>query len=132
MTRTRRRTAKQENQPRAQWECHFEQAQFQNNTAHASIGFPCIECHMRAIKTAQGDAEKFNGDFRTHRMAIDPTQIEQTVTITDTQGTAAQVINPQISLNFACRHCHGAGLGTPKTDEELITAATGYHEPPAP
>jgi hypothetical protein len=30
-------------------------------------------------------------------------------------------------LNFVCRHCHGAGLGNPKTDEELIQAATGYH-----
>jgi hypothetical protein len=86
----------------------------------------------RLIKSAWADAEKFTGDIRTHRMAIDPTQIEQTVTITDTQGTASQTILAQIGLNFACRHCHGAGIGSPKTDEELIEAATGYHDRPAP
>jgi hypothetical protein len=84
----------------------------------------------RMIQSAWGDAEKFTGDIRTHRMAIDPTQIEQFETPTNQDGSETQVVYSQISLNFACRHCHGAGLGSPKTDEELIGNATGYHDRP--
>ena len=86
----------------------------------------------RIVKTAWGDAEKFTGDIRTHMMAIDPYQIEQFETITDTLGTASQISLSEIGLNFACRHCHGAGLGSPKTDEELMNAAAGYHDRPTP
>ena len=75
---------------------------------------------------------KFSGDIRSHLMAIDPYQIEQFETITDTNGIATEYSLSEIGLNFACRHCHGAGLGTPKTDEELINAAVGYHNRPAP
>ena len=113
--------------------CHREQATFQNNESHQQMGFACTECHMpRIVKTAWGDAEKFTGDIRTHMMAIDPYQIEQFETITDTLGTASQISLSEIGLNFACRHCHGAGLGSPKTDEELINAAAGYHDRPTP
>ena len=106
--------------------CHWEEAAYQNNERHAGMEFACIECHMpRMVSIAQGDATTFTGDYRTHRMAIDPTQIGQ---FTD-DGT--QVL-PQIGLNFACRHCHGGGMGAPKTDAELITAAIGYHDRPEP
>lgn len=111
--------------------CHFEQAKNQNNEIHTSMGFACIECHMpRIIKSAWGDAEKFTGDIRTHSVAIDPTQIEQFETITNADGSELQVALPHIGLNYACRHCHGSGLGSPKTDEELIEGATGYHDRP--
>ena len=111
--------------------CHFEQAKYQNNPVHAGMGFSCIECHMpRMVKSAWGDAEKFTGDIRTHLMAIDSTQIEQFETVTNQDGSETQVVYSQIGLNFACRHCHGAGLGSPKTDEELIENATGYHDRP--
>jgi len=104
--------------------CHWEEAAYQNNERHPLMGVTCVTCHMpRLIQLAQGDAETFTGDFRTHRMAIDPTQIGQ---FSD-DGT--QVL-PQIGLNFACRQCHGSGMGTVKTDEELISAALGYHERP--
>jgi len=33
----------------------------------------------------------------------------------------------QISLDFACRHCHINDTSLAKTDEELISAATDYH-----
>ena len=90
------------------------------------MNLPCIECHMpRVVKTAWGDAEKFTGDIRTHLMAIDPYQISQF----NEDGTVAL---SQIGLDYACRHCHGAGMATAKTDEELIAAATGYHDRPAP
>lgn len=72
------------------------------------------------VKSTVGNAEKFTGDIRTHLMAIDPNQIEQF----NEDGSVAL---SQIGLNFACRHCHGAGLATEKTDDELIEAAIGYH-----
>ncbi len=101
--------------------CHQEQARNQKNTKHEAMGVACIECHMpRVIKSAWADPEKYSGDIRTHLMAINPTQIEQ---FSD-DGTIAL---SEIGLNFACRHCHGGGLGSTKTDEELIAAATDYH-----
>lgn len=113
-------------------DCHWEQATYQNNAAHQNMGFTCTQCHMPyLIQSASSNLEKFTGDIRTHRMAINPTQIEQTQTITNTEGTeATEIVLSEIGLNFACRHCHGGGLGTPKTDEELIAAATGYHDRP--
>jgi hypothetical protein len=105
--------------------CHWQQAKFQNNATHAAMGTPCVECHMpRLIQVGSGDATKFTGDFRSHRMAIDPSQISQF-------SEDGATVLPVIGLDFACRHCHGSGLGSPKTDEELIQAATGYHDQPA-
>ena len=113
--------------------CHFQQAKYQNNEIHVAMGVACIECHMPyMIKTAWGDGEQFRGDFRTHRVAIDSSQIEQFETITSEDGSEAQIALPQIGLNFACRQCHGSGRGSPKTDEELVAAATGYHDRPTP
>jgi hypothetical protein len=104
--------------------CHFKQAQFQNNPMHVAGKVACIECHMpRLVKSAWGDPEKFTGDIRTHMMAIDPTQIGQ---FSEDGKTALS----QIGLDFACRHCHVQGVGFPKTDEELLAAASGYHNPP--
>lgn len=107
--------------------CHFEQAQNQNNEVHNSINVACVDCHMpRIVKSAVSDAEGFTGDIRTHLVAIDPTQVGQF----SEDGTVAL---SQISLDFACRHCHIAdGLGRPKTDEELIQTAVNYHQPPTP
>lgn len=106
-------------------DCHWEQAKYQNIPVHAAMGTPCVECHMpRLIQVATGDAEKFTGDFRSHRMVIDASQIVQF----SEDGTG---VLPEIGLDFACRHCHGSGLGSPKTDEELIQAASGYHDQPA-
>ena len=79
----------------------------------------------RIVKTAWGDAAKFTGDIRTHLMAIDPNQVGQF----SADGTTAL---SQISLDFACRHCHIPDSGMAKTDEELKAAANGYHTPPAP
>lgn len=117
-------------------ECHWQQGQYQAVQTHASMSVSCTECHMpRMIQSAWGDAERFTGDVRTHRMAIDPTQIEQFVAPAgegeEAESQGPQVVLPQIGLNFACRHCHGSGFGSPKTDEELIAAATGYHDRPA-
>jgi hypothetical protein len=54
-------------------------------------------------------------------MAIDPTQVEQF----SEDGTT--VFFP-ISLDFACRQCHvEGGKALPKTDEQLIEKATGFH-----
>jgi hypothetical protein len=106
--------------------CHFEQAQYQNNDMHAPINMACIECHMPRISaSAWSSAEKFSGDMRTHLMGIDPTQIGQF-------SEDGSVSLSQVGLDFACRHCHGAGLAFPKTDEELIQGALGYHDRPEP
>jgi hypothetical protein len=102
--------------------CHFDQAKYQNNPSHQNLGLTCIECHMPpAVRSAWGDAERFTGDIRTHIMAIDATQIGQF----SEDGLAS---SSQIGIDFACRHCHGAGRGIPRTDEEMIQAAFGYHD----
>jgi predicted CXXCH cytochrome family protein len=103
-------------------QCHFEKAKYQKVAPHAAMQMACTECHMpRMIKVAQADPTKFTGDLRTHRMAIDATQIEQ--------FTGDGAILPQIGLNFACRHCHVPDGPLAKTDEELLGAAAGYHNP---
>lgn len=105
--------------------CHFKQAKYQNNTMHAAMGTPCVECHMpRIVKSAWGDAAKYTGDIRTHLMAIDATAIQQF----NEDGLLATT---QIALDFACRHCHGGGFASAKTDDELLAAAAGYHNPPS-
>ena len=79
----------------------------------------------KVTKSAVGDPERFTGDIRTHLMAIDPDQVEQFIETDDGLISASQ-----LSLNFACRHCHNPdGLGPEVTDEELQEAARGYHDP---
>ncbi|MEW6406204.1 MAG: multiheme c-type cytochrome, partial [Chloroflexota bacterium] len=104
--------------------CHFEKAQYQDSEVHPAVA-ECIDCHMpRVTKSAVGNAEMFTGDIRTHLMAIDPTQIGQF----SEDGSEAL---SQLGLDFACRHCHvEGGSATPKTDEELIDKASGYHDRP--
>jgi hypothetical protein len=104
--------------------CHFQQAKYQDSQIHPAIT-QCIDCHMpRIAMSAWGDAAKFTGDIRTHMMAIDAEQIGQ-FTEDGTQALS------QIGLDFACRHCHvEGGSATPKTDEELIDKAVGYHARP--
>ena len=104
--------------------CHFESAKYQSNEAHVDLEVACIDCHMpRITKSAVGDAEKFTGDIRTHLMAIDIDQVGQF----DPEGTVAL---SQVSLDFACRHCHQPDTSFDLTDEELRVGATGYHERP--
>jgi predicted CXXCH cytochrome family protein len=105
-------------------QCHQEQARLQKNSVHTQMNLPCIECHMpKLIKTAWGDVQKFSGDMRTHLVTINPTQIGQF----SEDGTT---VLPEIGLDYACRHCHGGGLGSAKTDEELLAAAANYHSAP--
>ena len=78
----------------------------------------------RVIQSAWANQQYFTGDIRSHVVAIDASQISQF-------AEDGQVVYPQISLDFACRHCHINGTGLAKTDEELIQAATGYHTPSA-
>lgn len=101
--------------------CHFKEAKVLDHPPIAQCG----DCHMpRIIKSAWGDAEKFTGDIRTHRMAIDPSLVGQF----SEDGTIAF---SQISLDFACRQCHvEGGKALPKTDEQLIEKATGFHTGP--
>ncbi len=104
--------------------CHFKEEKVQNNEIHAKINVDCIDCHMpKLTKSAVGDPERFTGDIRTHMMAIDPEQIGQF-------SEDGSVAFSQLSLDFACRSCHSEkGDATPKTDEELIAGAKGYHTP---
>ena len=101
--------------------CHFKEAKVVDHPTIAQ----CVDCHMpRIAKSAWGDAEKFTGDIRTHLMAIDPAQVGQF----SEDGTTAF---SQISLDFACRQCHvEGGKALPKTDEQLIEKATGFHTEP--
>lgn len=107
-------------------QCHFQQAQRQKVAAHKAMNMRCIECHMpKIIASAWDDPAKFTGDVRTHRMAIDPTQLSQ---VSEDGAT----LLPQIGLNSACRHCHVPNGPTAKTDEQLLGAAAGYHDPQPP
>ena len=105
--------------------CHFNEAKTQNNEIHSKINIDCIDCHMpKVTKSAVGDPERFMGDIRTHLMAIDPEQVSQF-------SEDGSVALSQLSLDFACRHCHSQkGPATEKTDEELIEGAKGYHTEP--
>jgi hypothetical protein len=107
--------------------CHFRQEENQDNEIHQELTIECVDCHMpRLVKNAIGNAEQFTGDIRTHVVAIDPDQVGQF-------SEDGSVALSQISLDFACRTCHRTdGLGNPKTDEELIETAVGYHTTPVP
>lgn len=101
--------------------CHLDQASYQNSEIHPAM-VECVDCHMpRVTKSAVGNADMFTGDIRTHLMLINPNQIGQ---FTEDGSQALS----ELGLNFACRSCHvDGGSATPKTDEELIEKATGYH-----
>lgn len=101
-------------------DCHFEEAKFQNNSAHVTQNIGCTDCHMpHLIQDGSANLKGFTGDFRTHVVAIDPQQISQF-------NEDGKLASGQIGLDFACRHCHGAT----KTDAELLSAASDYHIKP--
>jgi predicted CXXCH cytochrome family protein len=102
-------------------DCHYKEAQFQNNQRHTAINIGCTDCHMPyLIQSGSANPKAFTGDMSTHVVAIDPTKLRQF----KDDGSLA---TGQISLDYACRRCHGMT----KSDEELLTAATGYHIIPA-
>lgn len=102
-------------------DCHFKEAQFQNNPAHLARNIACTECHMPyLIQSGSANLKGFTGDMHTHVVAINPRIMSQF----NEDGTLA---SGQISLDYACRHCHG----TTKTDAELLNVANGYHAIPA-
>ncbi len=103
--------------------CHFEKSEFQK-IQYIDHGGGCIFCHMpKVTKSALGDSERFTGDIRTHLMAINPRSTSQF----DDDGNFSQ---PYLSLDFACKGCHHeGGTGGVMPDEQLVEAATGYHNP---
>ncbi len=113
------------NQPTTQTQCancHYNQVREQNVQRHIDLQVPCLECHMpKLVKSAWSSPALFTGDIRTHMMAIDPYQINQ---FSEDGSTALS----QISLDFACRHCHIPNSGLAKSDQELVEAAANYHE----
>jgi hypothetical protein len=99
--------------------CHFKEAQNQKVSRHQ---FSCVGCHMPKIaKSAWGDPEKYRADVRSHILAIDPSLTDQF----SVDGLAAI---SQITLEFACKHCHGGGLLSPVEDALLLETAQGYHQ----
>ena len=111
-------------------DCHFKEAQFQNSVIHPNIA-GCSDCHMPPLGlSAGGESDGGFGDLHTHLFAIDTLQVGQF------SEDASESLS-QISLDSACRSCHSEnGIASPKTDEELLNTADGYHdrpeEPPAP
>ncbi len=102
-------------------QCHSAQRGQHKVDMHASLNLACTECHMpKLIQVAWGDPERFSADFRTHAVIINPNQISQFK-----EGDGALL--PEIGLDYACRHCHGGGFASDKTDEELLAAASDYH-----
>ena len=101
-------------------DCHFKEAQFQNNARHTAMNIGCTDCHMPyLIQSGSANPKGFTGDMHTHVVAIDPQLMSQF----NEDGSLA---SGQISLDYACRRCHGMT----KSDQDLLTAASGYHEIP--
>lgn len=102
-------------------DCHFKQAQFQDNPSHVALNIGCTDCHMpRLVQSGAANPQGFTADFRTHVVAIDPRLAHQF----DEDGS---LTSGQIGLDIACRHCHGMT----RSDEELQSAASGYHDIPS-
>jgi len=102
--------------------CHFQQAQVEK--VHIRIRVTCQQCHMpQLIQNAIGVPSSFRADMSTHQVVINPEQMAQ--------FTADGAVLPQIGLDYACRQCHNAelGIGPNLSDETLMAAAQGYHEP---
>ncbi len=111
--------------------CHFKEAQYQKQP-HKNMALPCTTCHMpRITVNAWSSPDRFMGDTRTHLFGIDPTQIEQFVTVKEGDQDVTYSLS-QVGLNYACRSCHSDSSGFGKTDEQLLEMASGYHEKPAP
>jgi hypothetical protein len=103
--------------------CHYAQANNHKVAMHKN--FACTQCHMPPmVLNAWGDAEKYTADMPTHLFAINPALSSQF------SEDGAQV-QAQISLDYACKHCHGGGLVMAIEDALLLSTATGYHEPQA-
>jgi predicted CXXCH cytochrome family protein len=101
-------------------DCHWQEAQFQNNPAHVARNIGCTDCHMpNLIQSGSANPQAFTGDMATHVMAIDPRKVNQF----NEDGSLA---TGQISLDYACRHCHGTLL----SGAELQAIANGYHTIP--
>jgi hypothetical protein len=74
-------------------------------------------------QSAWSNPARFVADIRTHLMAINPSQVGQF----SADGSTSK---SEISLDYACRSCHAPGSVLAKTDDELVSMATGYHTKP--
>ncbi|CAG0944508.1 partial cytochrome c nitrite reductase small subunit, partial [Anaerolineae bacterium] len=103
--------------------CHFKEARNQS-AAHLAVKAQCVDCHMPRMiaSSASVDAAKFTGDIRVHTFAIDPDATAQF-------SADGKFLVSQITLDWACKSCHGAGKATPKTNDELKARAKNYHAP---
>jgi len=103
--------------------CHWKEAGYQKSSIMA--GVKCVECHMpRMAMSAWSEPARFIGDIRAHLLAIDPTQIGQ---FSQDGNTAIS----QVSLDFACKSCHGTGgIAESLSDQELMATANQYHTKP--
>ncbi len=108
-------------------DCHLDIASNRENEIHSNA--ECISCHMpRVIQSAVSDPAQFTGDKRTHMVAINSALINQ-------YNEDGIVAGYGLALESTCRSCHNSSsnaFASDKTDEELVNAATGYHNPPAP
>ena len=106
--------------------CHWRQT-YQNVSKHAGAKVACIDCHMpRMAVSAQGRAERFSGDIRSHQFAINPDPAAPQFT------PDGNFVMPYITLSFACKACHNELVYTDKSLEELGAVAQGYHDRPLP
>jgi len=102
--------------------CHYEEAENQKSDVMKKF-IDCIDCHMpRIVKSAVGDADQWSGDIRSHLFAIDPDADAQF----SEDGSSAI---SQITLDYACKSCHGAeGWANQYIDEVLYAEANNYHQ----
>jgi hypothetical protein len=107
-------------------DCHFAQTRVQKIDRHAVLGVDCVDCHMpRLIQSAAARPGIYSGDVRTHMVSIDAGQVNQF-------AEDGALIYPQVTLEFACRSCHGPeGIAPVFTDAQLLAGASDYHTPQA-
>ncbi len=104
--------------------CHWEQAAYSAVRKHFALF--CTDCHMPPTGlSAVGNLDRFTGDLSSHVFSINP---NPNAAQFSADGEYAM---PYITLDYACKHCHGP-LATEKDMDMLATAARGYHTPPQP
>ncbi len=101
--------------------CHYKEANNHKVAMHQN--FACTQCHMPPmVINAWGDQAKFTADMPSHLFGINPYLTSQF----SEDGTTSQ---SQISIDYACKHCHGGGIASTKEDVLLKETAIGYHTP---
>jgi len=113
--------------------CHGSKQVRTPQMENAHSGLDCMDCHMAEANKSAISASTAGwgrkGDLKTHIFRILATGSSITRTNADGKVIATNYLTPK----YTCGKCHdiniNPGTGTPMTEAEAQTAATGYHTP---